>query len=72
MLNRIIDFTLAYRWIVLTGILVLLAAGGYALYTIPVEAFDYHRIDHPIFDVDQLPGHAAFWRQREPDESWGD
>jgi len=39
LLNRIIDFTLAYRWLVLIGIVVLLAAGGYALYTIPVEAF---------------------------------
>src|SRR6266481_3039867 len=39
MLNRIIDFTLAYRWLVLAGIVVLLAAGGYALYTIPVDAF---------------------------------
>src|ERR1700678_2406080 len=39
MLNRIIDLTLAYRWLVLVGVLVLLAAGGYALYTIPVEAF---------------------------------
>src|SRR5438046_8617359 len=39
MLTRIIDFTLAYSWRVLAGIVVLLAAGGYALYTIPVEAF---------------------------------
>ena len=39
MLNRIIDLTLAYRWLVLVGILALLGAGGYALYTIPVEAF---------------------------------
>ena len=39
MLNRIIDFTLAYRWLVFAGILVLLGVGGYALYTIPVEAF---------------------------------
>src|SRR5580765_995014 len=39
MLNRIIDFTLAYRWLVLLGIIILLAIGGYALYTIPVEAF---------------------------------
>ena len=39
MLSRIIDFTLAYRWLVLTGIIALLGAGGYALYTIPVEAF---------------------------------
>src|SRR3954462_6854339 len=39
MLNRIIDLTLQYRWLVLVGIVALLAAGGYALYTIPVEAF---------------------------------
>jgi heavy metal efflux system protein len=39
MLNRIIDLTLGYRWLVLAGIVTLLAAGGYALYTIPVEAF---------------------------------
>ena len=39
MLNRIIDLTLAYRWLVLLAILALLGAGGYALYTVPVEAF---------------------------------
>jgi cobalt-zinc-cadmium resistance protein CzcA len=39
MLNRIIDLTLSYRWLVLLGIAVLLGAGGFALYTIPVEAF---------------------------------
>lgn len=39
MLNRIIDVTLEYRWLVLAGVLVLLGAGSYALYTIPVEAF---------------------------------
>jgi cobalt-zinc-cadmium resistance protein CzcA len=39
MLNRIIDLTLTHRWLVLAAVLVLLAAGGYALYTIPVEAF---------------------------------
>src|SRR6202166_1966680 len=39
MLNRIIDLTLAYRWLVLAGLLALLVAGGCALYTIPVEAF---------------------------------
>src|SRR5881275_1146225 len=39
MLNRIIDFTLAYSWLVLAGIVALVAAGAYALYTIPVEAF---------------------------------
>ena len=39
MLNRIIDQTLAHRWLVLIGIIALLCGGGYALYTIPVEAF---------------------------------
>ena len=39
MLNRIIDFSLAYRWLVLLGVVALLGVGGYALYTIPVEAF---------------------------------
>jgi cobalt-zinc-cadmium resistance protein CzcA len=39
MLNRIIHLTLAYRWLVVVGIVALLAGGGYALYTIPVEAF---------------------------------
>ena len=39
MLNRIIDLTLQYRWLVLTATIILLGAGGYALYTIPVEAF---------------------------------
>jgi cobalt-zinc-cadmium resistance protein CzcA len=39
MLKRIVDLTLAYRWFVVLGILVLLALGGYALYSLPVEAF---------------------------------
>src|SRR5260370_42288272 len=39
MLNRIVDVTLTNRWLVLAAVVVLLAAGGYALYTIPVEAF---------------------------------
>ncbi len=39
MLKRVIDFTLAYRWLVVLGLFVLLAVGGYALYTLPVEAF---------------------------------
>src|SRR3954471_8120453 len=39
MLKRISDVTLAYRWLVLVAIVALLAAGGYALYSIPVEAF---------------------------------
>src|ERR1700722_18633064 len=39
MLSRIIDLTLQFRWLVVVGIVALLAGGGYALYTIPVEAF---------------------------------
>src|SRR5580658_1287561 len=39
MLNRIIDLTLQYRWLAFLGVVTLLAVGGYALYTIPVEAF---------------------------------
>src|SRR3984957_6144612 len=38
MLNRIIDLTLQYRWLAFLGIIALLAGGGFALYTIPVEA----------------------------------
>jgi len=39
MLNRIIDGVLAYRWLVLMAVVALLGVGGYALYTIPMEAF---------------------------------
>jgi cobalt-zinc-cadmium resistance protein CzcA len=39
MLNRIIDSVLAYRWLVIAAVVALIVAGGYALYTIPVEAF---------------------------------
>ena len=39
MLNAIIDTTLRHRWLVLGVILTLVGVGGYALYTIPVEAF---------------------------------
>src|SRR4051812_19746187 len=39
MLNKIIDWTIAFRGFVLGGALALVAIGAYALYTIPVEAF---------------------------------
>src|SRR5204862_5733175 len=39
MLNRIIDLTITFRGFVLGAALALMALGGYALYTIPVEAF---------------------------------
>src|ERR1700749_3925748 len=39
MLKKVIDVTLAYRWFVVLGLFVIIAVGGYALYTLPVEAF---------------------------------
>src|SRR5919109_724172 len=39
MLNRIIDFTLAHRGVVLITVITVAALGCYALYTIPVDAF---------------------------------
>jgi heavy metal efflux system protein len=39
MLNRIIDSVLTFRWLVLAAVVALLGVGGWALYTIPVEAF---------------------------------
>src|SRR5437764_14795276 len=39
MLDRIIDFTLSNRWFILLAVLILAAVGGYAVYTMPVEAF---------------------------------
>src|ERR1051326_6842460 len=39
MLNAIIDITLAHRGAVLLAVVILAAAGAYALYTIPVDAF---------------------------------
>jgi heavy metal efflux system protein len=39
MLNRIVDFTLKNRWMVMAGVIGLVAAGTWALFTIPVDAF---------------------------------
>ncbi|MEA2544640.1 MAG: heavy metal efflux system protein [Acidobacteriaceae bacterium] len=39
MFARIITFSLAHRWAVLLGVLVLIAAGCWVVYTIPVDAF---------------------------------
>src|SRR5437762_14334191 len=39
MLNKIVDFAVTFRGFVLGGAIALIALGGYALYTIPVEAF---------------------------------
>jgi heavy metal efflux system protein len=39
MLTRILTFSLANRWVVLLGVAVLIAAGAWVVYTIPVDAF---------------------------------
>src|SRR5207302_1950865 len=39
LLNSIIDFTLGHRGAVLAAVILIAAVGGYALYTIPVDAF---------------------------------
>ena len=39
MLNRIIDFALDDRWLVLAALVALLAVGGYVLFNLPIDAF---------------------------------
>ena len=39
MLNKIVDLTLNNRWMVMATVIGLVAAGGWALFTIPVDAF---------------------------------
>jgi heavy metal efflux system protein len=56
MLNRIVDFTLKYRGFVLFGALILVAVGGYALYTIPVEAFP-DLTNNQVVVVTDAPGY---------------
>src|SRR3954462_1360497 len=55
MLNRIIDSVLAYRWLVLTAMAALVGVGGYALYTIPVEAFP-DLTNNQVVVVSEAPG----------------
>ena len=55
MLNRIIDGTLEFRWLVLIAVLGLLGVGGYALYTIPVEAFP-DLTNNQVVVVTEAPG----------------
>ncbi len=55
MLNRIIDATLEFRWLVLVAVLGLLGVGGYALYTIPVEAFP-DLTNNQVVVVTEAPG----------------
>lgn len=39
MLNRILSFSLSHRWVILLGVMLLVACGGWIVYTIPVDAF---------------------------------
>ena len=55
MLNRFIDATLAYRWLILAATTALLGVGGYALYTIPVEAFP-DLTNNQVVVVTEAPG----------------
>src|SRR6202162_2644149 len=55
MLKRIIDATLANRWLILLAITALLGLGGYALYTIPVEAFP-DLTNNQVVVVTEAPG----------------
>src|SRR5882724_482226 len=55
MLDRLIDFTITNRWIVMAGALVLIGVGGYALYTIPVEAFP-DLTNNQVVVVTEAPG----------------
>src|SRR5258708_27929594 len=55
MLNRIIDAALTYPWLILVAIVALLGGGGYALYTIPVEAFP-DLTNNQVVVVTEAPG----------------
>src|SRR5438105_75618 len=55
MLNRIIDFTITNRGFVLMVALVVIGLGGYALYTIPVEAFP-DLTNNQVVVVTEAPG----------------
>src|SRR5438874_6280346 len=55
MLNNLIEFAVAYRGVVVIAALFLVAAGGYALYTIPVEAFP-DLTNNQVVVVTEAPG----------------
>src|ERR1700694_1972417 len=55
MLDAIIDFTLAHRGAVFVAVLLVAALGGYALYTIPVEAFP-DLTNNQVVVVTEAPG----------------
>src|SRR5512146_2704025 len=39
MLTKILNFSLKNRWVVMLAVLLLIAGGGWVVYTIPVDAF---------------------------------
>jgi heavy metal efflux system protein len=55
MLNVIIDITLAHRGAVLLAVVLLAAAGGYALYTIPIDAFP-DLTNNQVVVITEAPG----------------
>ncbi|HET7774898.1 MAG TPA: efflux RND transporter permease subunit, partial [Azospira sp.] len=57
MLERLVTFALAQRLFVIAGVLVLLAAGGYAVMNLPIEAFPDVQ-DVQVNIVTQAPGLA--------------
>jgi cobalt-zinc-cadmium resistance protein CzcA len=57
MLHWLIDKSLAHRWMVLGGLALLVGAGLYAMFTIPVEAFP-DLTNNQIVVVTEAPGMA--------------
>src|SRR3989441_10451079 len=55
MLNGIIDFPVAQRGAVLVAVILIAAVGGYALYTIPVDAFP-DLTNNQVVVVTEAPG----------------
>src|SRR5258708_32870675 len=55
MLTRLLDFSLDRRWLIAVMVIVLAAAGSYALYTIPVEAFP-DLTNNQVVVVSEAPG----------------
>jgi cobalt-zinc-cadmium resistance protein CzcA len=58
MLNAVIDVTLAHRGAVLLVVVILAAAGAYALYTIPVDAFP-DLTNNQVVVITEAPGLPA-------------
>ena len=57
MLHRIIDFHLEHRWFVLVGLIVVVAAGIYAMLQIPIDAFP-DLTNNQVVVLTECPGMA--------------